>query len=712
MLIFLMSAVLSGAVFQLALISEYSPETAGSRRWTRPGLVDVTIEPRFVAGAKVALRTVVFFVVCFVLYHLVQLVSRGGALTALAQDQIVALAMGLVFGPVFVSWISAVAREQSGQPIGWGKVAVGCFLGLFFVVGMFGQDAGKLIRRYAESIKGVKFGSVEVSFGDGRVTARPSGDLVLLAPATNAGQPPGASVGLALLSQLDELIVRDCVYVKEIRAEPTLNCPTIQTSTGETKTVEGEAGRDVFAIIKQTERVLLRCNEKPSRSDCLSAEITATHLLARHLVVGFAACLSSLNQNGTESTFINSRLAQLAARYREMLHLLPNDRHFPLRAAHTFRDESQALISHLHQTYPRTVKVQDVHEKCSPLVTLFCPEPPTSPLDKACAFDARTGFFEVPDNQRSKDVVQVLVKMFTEQDFQARPYAVAATAQTLAYLRDYETALYFLFRWLQTHGVKADDVAGRLARGGLMERDRIVYTIRARITIFVIMEEWMKVLQASTSDALREQHILNLEQLITIQTLAPHLGEIVHHRSARRLGPVQASSSRVLVADRLCRWQDARLMRLFMNFQLHKLNFAYHALRHPDYRSKYAASAQQLMAETVDADLGCIESTIDRITIRADAMDLYARILLRRAQDASQKVGALATLDELEQALDLAQRGRALVADLKSLEDAARSVAENFLDKISLTKAVDTDASLGSTISEIEAAIKQAKSGE
>lgn len=118
------------------------------------------------------------------------------------------------------------------------------------------------------------------------------------------------------------------------------------------------------------------------------------------------------------------------------------------------------------------------------------------------------------------------------------------------------------------------------------------------------------------------------------------------------------------------------------------------------------------MAETVDADLGCIESTIDRITIRADAMDLYARILLRRAQDASQKVGALATLDELEQALDLAQRGRALVADLKSLEDAARSVAENFLDKISLTKAVDTDASLGSTISEIEAAIKQAKSGE
>lgn len=614
--------------------------------------------------------------------------------------------IGFLFGPLFANWLNGVARLKGKETLSSGQVAYGVLLIVLFVAGSLGQETGRIIENYAKNLTKVSVAGVEFGFAEARRSTRASvTDNNIVNPAQTALLPPGTSQGLGAITELANLIRRDCQYISMVMKEPVEKC--------------GSADDTSLAAQFQA------CNtQQPLSIACMQIEQSAAERSAQKLLVDYGSCLSAAFELGTDSTLIKQRLEGLAPRLREMAN--PNftsDDDFKARANATFFHETLALAGYVYPVFlagstaqPRKPPPSTLTKACAPSFALLCDDITANPEKReACGREAARLSSPAADPSIYNRLKQARSAIFSDhinqflkvKDHDKRPYIVTSYAYLMSHLRDYDSALFKLYEWLKLH--KATASAEEQDMSKVVGVSNTIYEIRARTTILFVTEEWLRYLKNDASASLREQHIANIESLINLQNSIKSYQEVYITSKRSSSASVQSNFTTANIDKKECSFTEEYKTRLLHNFLSQKLLYAYNAMRHPEYMTTYAPKARAHVLEVVNADLSCIlEKPYKQwgsAILNADALDLYAQILWREALNMRKVKGRSSTLADLSVALSAAKLGRTLVAEAKKVDEETKSASDSFIEKISITPTYDTYTSLDRTISTIEQSV-------
>lgn len=620
--------------------------------------------------------------------------------------------LGLIFGALFANWLNGVAREESAKSLSTGQVVYGVLLVVIFVAGSLGQETGRILENYAKSLNKVSIAGVEIGFSDARRGARTSTtENTIVNPAPAALLPPGTSGGLGAISGLADLIERDCRYIAIAMDWQVEEC-------------EGREGDSLWSMRQH-------CQDRRTARECLLSEQRAAKRSAQALLVDYGRCLLATFEHGTDSSFIKQRLEGLAPRLRELASL--NFRasvDFRERASMTFFNETLTLLDYVFSAFLdeaaqssgnrsdraavlKKKSFDSIQESCTPLIRLLCSPSDSGSVSLTTCRTQITGnslnsnFKPDVNSAPLKTISSLFGQMIWIDDYAKRPYVVTAHTYLMSHLRDYDSALFRLYEWIALYGVDTNPVAGSISSSNNLPST--IYTIRARLSILFATEEWLRYLKNDAPSSLREQHLDNITRLINLQVTIPAYRKLIDLSKSSTNTSSQGGFTIARIENKTCVFTEDYKTRLIHNFLSQKLLFAYNAIRHPEYTTKYAPIARAHVLDVVNADLGCVlEKPYGRWgqeILRADAYDLHAQIALREALSTRISKGRSSTLNELGIALNAAKLGRTLVTEAKADDSRTKEKSDSFIEKISITPTYDTYSSIDRTIAAIEQAI-------
>jgi hypothetical protein len=580
---------------------------------------------------------------------------------------------GFLFGPLFAIWLNGIFYSPPQKPISRGQIFGGIGLILFCIIGLAGQQAGKVFEQLARKISGFKGLGVEVSLSDQgpKKSAGPT-KIAGSAGSQNFASSSG-SIGLIYVSQLDLIIERDQRYLQDLGA------------------VFGkENNDDVLEQLKRAKTLAERAIKPPVK--CLAAWFEAT----------------------ADVTFVNDHLGIFVTALRQFSTLQADDKERPNAVGRMFINGMAAIGADIEATL-----VQGALEAgCAPLFKIFCPayisippekdttvDPPkekyikdrpalTKCLAGLSGFAARTEL-PAPVDQRASDLSESLQAFAKDRGLQTRPYFAITFAGLMAQLGQYETAVATM-----------DDWSSRQKPGrGTIKTASDWLALRSRSIQAAYFDEWLSRQGSSVATVFLNEHLANLDALR--KGFGDMLGNwdfaaktILRTRKAEieLRKPHACFSSEI--EPQLGLWQT-----LYSSYISMELTHIQIRLRHPDYRSRFVESTNADVRWLAQLDLSCMADYPEPTLIYAQILQAYALNLLQYSKARKDAESDDVRNDRFRKAQQALTYGLE-ITDKQAAQDLARS-GGTFLSRVAPSDWVKTRESLQRTDAEVRAAMEE-----
>jgi hypothetical protein len=362
-----------------------------------------------------------------------------------------------------------------------------------------------------------------------------------------------------------------------------------------------------------------------------SADETGT--LPQAVLSPIASCLSGISKLYGDATFIEQQLTAMSEPLRALALLeIPT-------AGEARRDRMNDIRSKLSEVLKHTAAYAPGELKVSKGV-----DDRYSCADVAAA-DARGG---------AVDVASIEAFLISRDRL---PYAAMAYASTMAALHRYEAAVITMDGW-----INAATSAGR--EKNIAEQ---WYLLRARLTLALFLEEWIRQRGTAASSWLRKYHIDNLKQIAdrmrnfkAIAALSEMNGGytwsivgvlgVLHSGDDGPCAIPVAPATKSTSED----WDSAKtpdvLGTLYSTYLSTRKDYVDHSLKHPTAKVKAASIIQSDIRSLMSLSLRCIPA--NREITRAEHIERFVRSELNLLEN----VSSLKSTDEIADRIREAQQ--------------------------------------------------------
>jgi hypothetical protein len=586
---------------------------------------------------------------------------------------------GFLFGPLFAIWLNGIFYSPPQKPLSRGQIFGGIGLVLFCIIGLAGQQAGKVFEQLARKISGFKGLGVEVSLSD-QGPRKSAGPTKLAGTAGQNFASSSGSIGLSYVGQLDDVIERDHDYLSDLKA--------------------AFGGADIAAGLSQ--------------------QLDGAVGLANHAITPPVKCLAAWFEATADATFVNDHLRIFVGALRQFSTL--NEEGRPDAVSRIFVKGMAAIALDVELSRVR----EGVETGCSPLFNIFCPtsieskpdttvkavpssrkKPPKytysiKDKDRAGLKKCLAGLSGIagqdqlpaPADQYARELSDYLRSFAAGDGSQIRPYFAITFAGLMAQLGQYETAVSTMDEWSsrQKFG-KADSGATDW------------FILRARSIQAAYFDEWLSRQGDSVATAFLNEHLENLDVLR--KGFADRLN---NWDFASKALPRTKKTEFVLRRPGACfshepepqlgLWQN-----LYTAYITAELTHIQIRLRHPSYRSRYLESTNTDIAWLAEQDLSCLAKYPDPTLIYAQILQAYADNLLKYSKARKDSESDDARNERLKNAQRVLTYGLELT-DKQARLDLARS-GGTFLSRVAPSDWVKTRESLQRTDAEVRAAMEE-----
>jgi hypothetical protein len=655
---FVLSALLSFAIYQLMAYSEILPRPA----WFRIGGVRVDFSP---TAATWAQRGLIVIITLLILIGILYVHERVSSFDSISRDK-TNIVLGFLFGPLFAIWLNSVFNHPPGTPLTRGLVLGGIGLIVFCMIGSAGNEAGKLLGQIGKRISGIKTpGGFELSLTKSERKSDPSQGALQLAGKPNASfESNSGSVGLGYVSQLDEIVQRDRNYLTQLF---------------------GQTDPRLVAQLGHAEELTKFALKPPMK------------------------CLAAWLEANADSTYVNERLNLFLNVFRQVSALDSDKRRKEVSRAFVLTLATVAVDVEQYGAPPA------VETACLPLLNVFCYSFIKTNPAGVLEISDRPGLLEclnklpkresdAPLSGPAAPVAELLaekLRLFVADNaLGARPYFAIAHASFMTQLGQYEAAAAILDGWLNP----------QKPRSGSEIADKW-FAIRARSMLAAYFEEWMLKQGASAPTSYRNEHLNNLGLLRT--ALADSLGKSKLLKSRSPSDKEIAEFKQPGACDLPGDDEKSNLQRqVFSSYVSIDLTFIQNLLRHPDYKDKFINSANADIVSLVNLDLSCLSVYPPPPLVYAQILDSFAINTLqsiKAVKDAESteskktRKDADAGSEAILKNLGLADRAVAYSLEItrdKAQKDLNRS-STNFLERVAASEWASTWESLQQTKAEL-----------
>jgi hypothetical protein len=348
------------------------------------------------------------------------------------------------------------------------------------------------------------------------------------------------------------------------------------------------------------------------------------------------ACLFAWQQKGTDPVSVSRHLSGFAEalRYLQVLDD-PNDRS---KFAQAFAQQTKLLADE----------------------AILRPPPSDNPCGKLAG-------------RLSADDVTKQLDALPKGEYDERPYLAIAYAGLLAQLHHYTAATATLANWLD-HFSAVQSSTGQTPKWTANDW----LEIRARSILAAFSEEWIEGDQADIATPVRNEHLSNLDQLISKLRTSLDNSDL--------LKPVEAGTPIRLIEPGTCPLSQAEVpRRLFTAYITIDLVYWQNTLLHPAYDEIYVKQASDGLDTLVRTDVSCAK--INPQMLYAQILSAYAHNAIlytdakQRVEDEDERTARLAT------AQTAAQLGMELA---KKAASSDKHTATTYLERIAPNDALDT----------------------
>lgn len=532
--------------------------------------------------------------------------------------------VGFLFGFLFAFWIRQLLVLKPDQPVTWAHRIEGILLVCLLAVGGFSNELGSLIRR----INSVSAAGVSLSFESARVAAGERGQQGASATSSRGDN----LAAFVLLSDIQGFVKRDEGFIAAIAAAekpapavtPPQNPPAAKNSEAQ--------------------------DNKPQNNKTQESKITAPPGLF-YAVDTIAQCLQGMASDGGDRTSVQRRLEPLRMRFRDIM--VRRDKLSDAQIAQVAQDvvaTSMAIVDDLGSVYlplpeasAETATRKAIAEGCKQLLTLRCAgetadidldRPKTDLSDSLgklarAASACRQAHETVGDDGRM--IVTPAVRKLAEEfgaavrgpDFFTRPYMTILYASLLLQLGEHRIAAKEVEDWIAAAGQPGDPASKW-------------YVIRARISLSIILDEWIRA-QIDLPVVLLEYHIDNIEKTMNM------LGNMKLLTAAWK----EFSGGRDMVADgmpwpswdgecKLSADPETRKAQyaLASTYLSQHLMYGHRATQHREYFDRYSSKVRGRRANILKLNLACVREMQDVVAadlLYAQVLQVYAEIELANA---------------------------------------------------------------------------------
>ncbi len=273
-------------------------------------------------------------------------------------------------------------------------------------------------------------------------------------------------------------------------------------------------------------------------------------------------CLSGWSRRVADDTAdIDGHVSEFAGIFR-YLHDLENDSHRDTFSTQ-FMQRSTSLaddVKTFSGLFPsKDASSQNPKSKSCTSNDTTSKEPPCTCLSDFISKSSNNS------NGHPNDYVETaLDKIAANNEFKERPYLAIAHASVMAQLGQYRAATAILEDWLDPPAFRSKTTGNQPGAGsGIAEK---WFELRARSVLATYTEEWMKRDEANVTTTLRDEHLENLENLLTLLRAAldkePFFSAVLEPPAQERIFAVLEAKARgrsinFIVPDPDdCRFQD------------------------------------------------------------------------------------------------------------------------------------------------------------
>jgi len=662
---FILSGALAFALYELLAFAKWPP--------AEDGFSFRGVDIRFTeASARVALNLiraaiVVAVLLCVLLIH--QLVSP---LDVISNDK-VKVVFGSLFGPLLAIWVNSVVIHSPLEDLTRGQILAAIGLVLLFFIGAVGNETAAVIRQYARNLSSLKLGVAELSFGarDRNADRLGSTPIANNTTAGSAAYVSGGSQGLQYLTQLWRIIERDKDYLIQLFAP---NSPDFQVN------------------------------------DLIQAEATAKEIINPP----FSCLLGSFEQTA-DPGLIDKNLATFADAFGQLktLNRQPN------ALAGEQRQVEERRLTELSKNFTRiglTIALDiagstteaSVLKACQSLFDRYCLEMPgDGPPPLQCLSEGLKQVEAPPESSKVAKAISLLannLRQFVDQrGLESRPYFSIGLASMMAQLGQYEAAASVLDDWLQQQRKRQREYEANPQQK--IKQDW--FALRARSILAAYVEEWLQKEGTKTPTVVQNEHLENLQvirdgfksRLMKADFFVQLEKECSRGCEPKFRRPGECTSDEQSAKLKLWRF-------LYTSYISMEVTYIDTALKHPDYQTKFAETANEEAQRLANFDLSCGAYNPKREVI-------YGQSLLVFAQNAVRYSKTRATIDsedERTKRLDQAERAAKfglLTFEKTTQEEDQPRAGQRYLDRIRPNLAVEVQEELKAELAEIIRVRKQ-----
>ncbi len=671
--VFLFSSALTFLVYECLAYADVPHR----REWLRIGNNTVNFDEnsaRWMQRIVIAVIVFVFFACLLYLYDALSPIAPSTRTN-------INIILGFLFGPLFAIWLNGIFNSPPGKPLSRGQIFGGIGLILFCIIGMAGQQAGKVFEQLSRKISGFKGLGVEVSLSDSgpKKTAGPT-KIAGSSSSQNFASSSG-SIGLIYVSRLEEMITRDQSYLRDLTV------------------VFGEGNDDVQGQLNRASQLAERAITPPMK--CLAAWFEAT----------------------ADATFVKDHLGIFVNALRRFSTLQADDEERSKIVSRSFVDGMAAIAADIDLAV-----VQGALENgCAPLFRIFCPasiavspekdttfKPPKQKYiirdkegrekeGRADLLDCINGLPELRTSnelsasaeQRAKEIAESLQAFAKDRGLQTRPYFAITFAGLMAQFGQYETAVATMDDWSSRQKtVKGPSKAAS-----------DWFTLRARSIQAAYFDEWLSKQGNSVATVFLNEHLENLdvlrkgfEELLLKWDFASKMAPRTKKKEMVLRKPGACTSDEI--DPQLDLWQN--LYSSYISMEMTHIQIRLH---HPDYKSRYVESTNADITRLAELDLSCMAEYPNPTLVYAQFLQAYALNLLQYSKARKDVEGDDLRNGRFKNAQQVLTYGLE-ITDKQARLDLARS-GGTFLARVSPSDWVKTRELLQQTETELRAAMEE-----
>ncbi len=598
---------------------------------------------------------------------------------ALTSPRMAAAFFGFFVGQLVGNLINRIFRSSQSYELKSSDRLQVFLIVILIVLGIGGEE---FIQSSARRISKISFGVTnEISFSDaGRASSRAAEQPRNAAITSGGGEAgyfqSGASSGLRNLGRLADIIKDDTAYLRIL------------------KKYDGSGQSDKNDTLTTTPVSPLQ--EEPNE------------FLARTTISPIAKCLAGVFARTADATYLNVRLEALVPIYQKLAFESANKAGIKEQADRVLVEQATEIFQQAFDigigtrlTAETISSNDDLLIACSPLAALICADElesnsndwlgthskealaclpslgamTTKPLKPVC--DPKPNATRSPSCRRqyAQQVKEAFDKIDLD-DAGKRPYISMAYAGLLAQLGYYEAASLALHNWLESPK---------------RTQYPVWYVERARFALGIYLEEWIRSQSESAPLALRQYHIDNLDQIVSIMKHLPAVAAIDklsgdYKFNVGILGATQSGDQDVCS---LSNGQEGILLSKLYESYLGALStFVDNALKHPTYKRENASNISSATQELIRPSLKCLNSSVQK-EFRAEILERYVRNVLNGVENTSSFKSNDSKQEELKKADQLLRMALQLVARQHGKDQGAIANSSSFFTQISTSNTVE-----------------------